>query len=138
MLKIEPMSLLEVRQAWGWVRNGLLTVIEKCRERYEPEDVWTAVMAGQSHIWRIEFKQDDIGFAVLRRDMDPDGPVLFLWCLWAEPGSLMRHRKQLYDRMKELARRIGARRMRFESPLNGWLGMSEYFDAVKTTFESEV
>ena len=137
MLKIEPMSLLEVRQAWGWCRNGLLAIIGICHERWEPEDVWTAVMAGNAFVWRVTVRDDDIGFMVLRRDMDTDGPALFIWACWAEPGALAEWQRDLISRLDELAQRMGAKRIRMESSRNGWRGL-DYFDAVRTIYEREV
>lgn len=137
MLKIEAMNLLEVRQAWGWVRNGLLSIIGICRERWEPEDVWTAVMAGNAFVWRVVVNGDDIGFLVLRREVDTDGPVLFIWCLWTEPNALVEWQRDLIARLDELAQRMGAKRIRMESSRGGWRGL-EYFDAVRTIYEREV
>lgn len=135
MLSVHPMSLPEVRQDWGWVRNGLLEVIGRCSERWSPEDVWTSVMGGQSFLWRIERAGDDIGFLVLRRLDDPDGPVLFVWAAWAEPGSLTKHAKDLFDRLVELAHRMGAKRLRMESPRKGW---AEWFEQHSIIWEFEV
>lgn len=138
MLTIAPMTLPEVRAAWGWVRNGLLEVIGRCNERYEPEDVWTAVMAQQAFVWRIVMQNDDYGFVVLRRDNDPDGHALFVWAAWAEPGSLLKLRHEFYERLKEVAHRVGAKRIRFESPRKGWDWFKDHFDPVKTIYEGEV
>lgn len=136
MLTIQPMSLLDVRRDFGWIRNGLLEVIGRCKERYAPEDVWTEVMAGNAFCWRIESAADDIGFLVLKRLMDPDGPVLFIWCVWAEPGALMKHAPDLFERLKELAHRMGSKRMRFESSRKAW-GFLDYFDERSVIYEAE-
>lgn len=135
MLTIAPMTLPEVRADWGWIRNGLQTVIGVCQERWAPEDVWTEVMAGNAFVWRIERTGDDIGFLVLRRLLDPDGPVLFIWALYAEPQSLARHGKELFERLREIAHRIGAKRIRMESPRKGW---ADWFEAHSTIWEYEV
>lgn len=137
MLTIQPMSLLDVRRDFGWIRNGLLEVIGRCKERFAPEDIWQQVMANVMHVWRIESSHDDIGFLVLRRDVDPDGPVLFIVALWAEPGSLGKHKVELFERLKELSHRMGAVRMRHESSRDEWLAV-DYFTPVKRVFECEV
>ncbi len=116
MLTITPMTLPEVRQEWAHIRNGLLEVIGRCKERYEPEDVWTAVMGGNAYAWRIVIKGDDIGFLILRREVDVDGPALFIWCC------------------DELGQRMGAKRIRMESSRKGWRGM-DYFEPVRTIYE---
>ena len=137
MLTISAMTLPEVRQEWGWLRNGLLEVIGRCKERYEPEDVWTAVMAGNAFVWRVVVRGDDIGFLVLRREMDTDGPALFVWALWTEPNALVEWQRELISRLDELAQRMGAKRIRMESSRGGWRGL-DYFDPVRTIFERGV
>jgi hypothetical protein len=137
VLTIQPMSLLDVRRDWGWIRNGLLEVIGRCHERWSAEDCWTAVQAGNAFAWRIEGAGDDIGFMILRRDADPDGPVLFLWCAWAEPGALIKHSAELMERLKELGHRIGAKRLRFESSRKGW-SFLDYFDQKSVIYEHEL
>lgn len=134
MLTIAPMTPLEFRRDFGWVRNGLLEVIGRCHERWSPEDAWTEVMGGHAFCWRIERAGDDIGFLILKRQMDPDGPVLFIWCAWAEPNSLAKHAQELHDRLVEVAHRMGAVRMRMESPRKGW---AEWFEASSTIWEYE-
>jgi hypothetical protein len=137
VLTILPMSLLDVRRDWSWVRNGLLEVIGRCKERWSPEDCWTAVQSGNAFVWRVEGAGDDLGFMILRRDMDPDGPVLFVWALWTEPGALDKKRGDLFERLRELAHRMGAKRIRMESSRKGWQGL-DFFEPVKTIFEAEV
>lgn len=137
MLKIEPIPLPEVRVAWNWIRNGLLAVIGICRERWSPEDAWTEIQAGNAFVWRIETAHDAIGFLLLKRVMDPDGPVLFIWAAWCEPGSLLRHKAELFERLKELSHRMGAKRIRYESSRDEWLAV-DYFTPVRRVFEYEV
>ena len=137
MLTIHPMSLPEVRQDWTFIRNGLLEVIGRCKERYLPEDVWQAVMAANAYIWRIETAHDEIGFLVLRRDYDADGPVLFIWCCWCKPGSLVKHSSDLMERLKEVGHRIGAKRLRFESTRKAW-SFLDVFEERSVIYEREL
>ena len=46
MLTIQPMTALDARRDWGWIRNGLLEIIGRCHERWAPEDVWQAIASG--------------------------------------------------------------------------------------------
>jgi hypothetical protein len=137
VLTIQPMTLLDARLGWNYIRKGLLEVIGRCKERYLPEDVWQAVMAGTAFVWRIETAHDEIGFLILRKDMDPDGPVLFLWCAWAEPGSLVKHAPELMERLKEIGHRIGAKRLRFESPRKGW-SFLDFFEERSVIYERAI
>jgi hypothetical protein len=137
MLTIKPLTLPEVRAAWGWVRNGLLEIIGRCHERWAPEDAWTAIMAGNAHVWTITTASDEIGFLLLRKVDDPDGPAIFVWACWCEPGSLIKHAADLMERIKEVAHRIGAKRIRMESSRKGW-AMLDYFDQRSIIYEAEV
>jgi hypothetical protein len=137
MLTIAPMTPLEARRDWGWIRNGLLEIIGRCHERWAPEDVWAQVQNGTAFAWRIEGVGDDIGFLILRRDMDPDGPALFIWAAWCEPGSLVKHAADLLERLKELAHRMGAKRIRFESSRKAW-SFLDHFEARAVIYEREV
>lgn len=125
----------EVREAWGWIRNGLLDVIARARAIYTPEDVYIAIAGGQAHVYEIEHAGDALGFAVLQKIADPDGAALFIWALWAEPGALALKSVTLFTELDNLARSIGARRIRMHSPRKGWV---RYMDNVSTIFEREV
>jgi hypothetical protein len=131
------MTALEVRAGWSWIRKGLQEVIGRCAERYMAEDVWAAVMAGNAFIWKIDSAHDEIGFLVLRKENDPDGPALFLWCAYAEPGSLVKHAGELMERLKELGHRMGAKRLRFESPRKAW-SFLDYFEEKSRIYEHQL
>ncbi len=139
MLAISPLTQQHVRQEWGWIRNGLLEVIGRCQERWSPEDVWTEVMAGHVFVWRITVAHDDIGFLVLRKMDDADGPVLFIWALWTEPDALLRKLPELHERLIEVCHRLGAKRIRMESPRKGWIVLERLnFTERSVNYEYEV
>lgn len=137
MLTIQPMTALDARRGWNWIRRGLQEVIGRCGESWLAEDAWTEIMAGTAFVWKIDAAHDEIGFVLLRRQNDFDGPVLFIWALYAEPQSLVRHGDELFDRLKEIAHRIGAKCIRMESSRKGWQGF-DYFKPVKTIYEASV
>ena len=136
MLSVHPMSLPEVRQDWNHIRNGLLKVIGICGESWMPEDAWQEIMAGNAFVWSIK-THEDIGFMLLRKQNDFDGPVLFVWALYAEPQSLVNHADELYEKLKELGRRIGSNKIRMESSRKAWDGL-KYFKPVKTIYEAGI
>lgn len=132
-----PKTWPEVREAWGWVRNGLLDVIAETKERWLPEEVFAALQAGTAHLFALDKDGDEVGFVILRRLLDPDGPVLFVWCLWSEPGAVIVQWRELRDHLRDMALRMGAKRMRFESPRKGYQFFHE-FEPVKTIYELEI
>jgi hypothetical protein len=139
MIVIKPLTLPEVRAAWGWVRNGLLEIIGRCHERWAPEDAWTAIMAGNAHVWTITTASDEIGFLILRKIDDPDGPVLFIWALWTEPNAILRKLPDLHERLIELCHRMGAKRIRMESPRKGWCVLEKLnFTERSVNYEYEI
>ena len=90
MLTLVPHTWQQVRANWGWIDNGLQTIIGKTRDGWMPLDVWTALRANTSFLYAISKDGDDIGFLVLRQDQHHDGPCLFIWCMWAEPDLYAR------------------------------------------------
>jgi hypothetical protein len=137
MLRLRPLTLQEVRASWGWIRNGLLAVIDRCRARWMPEDAWGEVMAGRAFVYTIDASGDEIGFALLQQRSDGDGPVLFIWAMWTEPGAGIAQREAIQDELERLASEIKAKRIRMESSRDGWDGI-DYWTPVQTIFEHEV
>lgn len=137
-LELRARTPQQVRKEWGWIRNGLLTILQRTREQWLPEDVWQSLQAAQSFLWVVHKDGDDVGFLVLRKDADFDGPVLFIWLCWTEPQVLTDCHATLIERLDEIAARIGAKRVRFQSPRAGWRGFEDYFAAVQTVFQREV
>lgn len=132
---LRPMPASEAREAWGWIRNGLLEVIARCRAIWTPEDVYVAIAAGHAHIYEIENEGDALGFCVLKKLADFDGATLFVWALWGDPGSMQQRSAEIFRQLDMLAQHIGAKRIRMESPRKGWV---RYMDAVATVYEREV
>lgn len=136
MIELRARTTQQVREEWGWIRNGLLTIIERTRESWLPEDVWQSLQGGHSFLWVVHKDGDDVGFLVLRKHDDFSGPVLFIWCCWFEPGAMRDCVADVVARLDEIAARIGAKKVRFESPRNGWGGfLAEQFAAVNTIYE---
>lgn len=132
------MAVQEARAAWGWIRNGLLAVIEKTHERWTPEDVWSMVAANQAHVYALEVRDNDCGFFVLRLLPDFDGPALFVWAMWCEPGLFNGFDEgvgKMFLELDKLALAVKAKRIRAESPRCGW---ERFFDVRATIYEREV
>ena len=135
MLRLIPPA--QLHDVWGWVRNGLMDCIGRTQERWLPEDVFVHIKAGTSHLFAIEHKGDDVGFTVLCQHADSDGPVLFVWALWVEPGAGKPIEGALYEALEQKAREIGARRVRMQSPRKGWERRA-YWTQTAAIYEHEV
>ena len=139
MVKFEAIALPDVRKSWGWIRNGLMAVIERCPSTWIPEDVWTEVMARRAFVYALQHDGDEVGFAVLQPRSDGDGTVLFVWALWVEPGALhaQARRDEVHGELLRLAREIGVRRGRMEWNRGGGEGVA-FWTPVMTIYEHEV
>jgi hypothetical protein len=137
VIALRPQSWQQVRNQWGWVRNGLQAIIERTNERWMPEDIWVALRGANAFLHNIDKDGDDVGFLVLQQHSDPDGPALFVWAMWCEPGALMSCKTEFFERLREVAQRIGAARIRMESPREGWEWVG-YLDPVLTVYEAEL
>ena len=115
---------------WPWVRAGLDKVIERAGADWTPGQVYTALTSGTALLY-IAGAED--GFMVVQRQMDSRGPILFVWALYGDCADEQDAHFKFTD---ELARSIGADRIRMESPRKGW---ARFGFKVKTmTYEREV
>ena len=135
-MRLKPLSPDEAYASWGWIRSGLLAVIERNEKaRFLPEDVYMRVRNGTAWIWTIG--EDEIGFMVLTQEFDPDGLVMYIWALWLEPDSGRPHEGEIYEALEDLARSIKAKRVRMQSSRKAW-ERREFFEQVSTVYEHEV
>lgn len=106
---IDPNNL---RQWWGFIRPGLLKILEKSPEPWIPEDVYADCFSGRSMLWIAQDDARPVGFAVLQ----PQGTALHVWCVHLERGHLETGMQHLL----EIARNGNAERLTFESWRPGW------------------
>ena len=135
MLRLIPAAKLY--DVWGWVRNGLVDCAGKTQERWLPEDVYLAIKGGSAFLYAIEHKGDEIGFTVLCQHNDPDGPCLFVWAMWTEPGAGAPVEGMICSALEAKAREIGAKRIRMQSPRKGW-ERKAYWRQTAALYEHEV
>jgi len=137
MVVLRPLDPGGAHEMWGWIRSGLLSIIEKTRPHYLPEDVYTRIRNGTAWLYVYAADGDDIGFAVLTQEHDPDGLVLFVWVLWCEPGSAVVRLPEMYAETEKLAQQCKAVRIRMQSPLRGWERQT-FFNKVAAVYEREI
>ncbi len=113
---LRPLDAGHVYNSWDWIRPGVEQVIKRTEAHFRPEDVYTRLRNGTA--WLYLIGAEEFGFVVITQEHDPDGMVLFVWCLWTEPHKL-RPVKQAFDSaLDELAKTAGAKRIRWQSPRN--------------------
>jgi hypothetical protein len=102
---------------WDWVRDGLVKIVAKTRDDWRPEDVYTELRTGAAKLHLIYVEQEMVGFVVTQ--IWPgyhSGPRLFVRALWGEPHALAPVEVELMDAIRDLARKVGARAVRMNSP----------------------
>lgn len=118
----------EIKDTWPMVRKGLERIIEKISPDWIPEDVYMALMCGSSTLHLCYTEDEYDGFLVLTPVKDYGQSVLFIWCAYGKAKNHM-------DEIKEIARQIGAKKIRFASPRKG---LSKRYRPITTIYEEEV
>lgn len=126
-----------LRDDWPWVRNGLLTIARRTNSRAWPEDIYNDVANGRSFLWFMYDGEVRAGFLVLQVDKDPDGRVLRVMAFWAEPNRWKVCKTSSYEGLENLARSVGAKRIRMGSPRRGW-AREGFFREVSRVYEHEL
>ena len=121
-MKLIPLDPKKVASAWPFVRAGCEKVLAKTNDRWIPEDVYMELRSNSAFLYIIEHESDEVGFIVVRRVMDPDGPALFVWIMYTIPGLMKESEnwKMVIAGLDELARSIGAKRIRHYSSRSGF------------------
>jgi hypothetical protein len=136
VIALRPLPWLDARARWEWLRAGLEHVRRKVGgERWLPEDIYGELKAGTAFCYVVELGSTTPAFLIVQRQVDLDGIALFVWVMWAEPHVLTQHMAAVMAELNQLARSIGARRLRHESPRKGW---GRFFIAQRTVYEQEL
>jgi hypothetical protein len=113
---LRPVDPVGVYNRWDWIRAGLEKTFKRTGAKMRPEDVYVRLRANTAWLFALQEEEDDFGFLILTQEHDPDGPVLFIWVLWTEPHKLYPVKQQFYAEVEEMARKTGAKRIRWQSP----------------------
>lgn len=133
---LSPVATQHIGALWDWVRDGL-EVVRKTRPvcTWRPEDVYHELITGQAFLYVIGAED---GFLVVKRCLTSYERVLFVWAMWSPPGALLKHRHQIMDEIKSLARSAGLDRIRMDTTRDAEWAASKLFVPVSTIFECEV
>jgi hypothetical protein len=114
-VRFDPVHPNDLHKVWGWVSDGIWEVIELCKERFRPEDIYCALKRNSA--WLYVFPP---GFIVLEILTDPNNGerALNAWVMHFK-GQLDANRKDVVDFLDDTARKNGCTTIRFGSP-RGW------------------
>jgi hypothetical protein len=124
-------SVETLHDIWPWVKEGLEKLRKKCpKSDWLFEDVYTSIRTGQSVLFIVGQQE---GFTVVQRQVHPCGPVMFVWIL---QGELAHYTDELIEQYKDMARKMGARKIRYNSPRKAWVKWG--FEPVDIVYEMRV
>lgn len=112
-MNVRLISPSDLRQWWGFVRPGLLKVLQKTPEGWIPEDVYTDCYNGKSMLWVGLDDARPIGFMVLK----PRDSSLHVWCAYLQEVG---HFEEGWQHLLNIAQQGDASRITFESWRLGW------------------
>lgn len=113
---------IELHDYWDLVAPGIETVKRRTREGWLREDVYTALKSNSQNV-TMHICQDEageyLGFVVLVLQNGWDGFEMNVWLAYSAIKEVQ-PLEQWFDQIKAIAKRAGAKRVRFESPRQGW------------------
>jgi hypothetical protein len=124
---IPPANL---REEWGWVREGLEKVRDKGHDDWISEDIYCDCFEQRAMLW-IRKKKD--GFMVLQ----PLGKKMHIWAAWLDsknPEDLISGMQTV----KEIAKHGGCTGITFSSNRSGWARRAKSLGAKPSTWEVEL
>lgn len=123
----------EVRRDWAYISEHLRRILRKTKEKWLPEDVYTAVITGNSACMVVYDGQEKAGVLIVRRDVEAftGTPFLFVWCVSLKNTDF----DLALAELRKFADSIGVKSIRGESPRPGWMRRARLISA---TYEFEV
>ena len=118
--RIEVIDPCHIQRWWPLVRAGLVTIVEKTKPDWIPEDVYRALRNQTAALWLGYFGTMYVGFAVVNEQQNPfnGDRTLMVWCTYMRVSGYLDSflRKVLSD-----AQESGFDVVTFQSPRRGWL-----------------
>ena len=139
MIALSAIPATAIRDVWPLVKPGLDKMLEQYKDRWIPEDVYLALSTGAAFLYLIDIEQETHGFMVLKNFADTDGLALFVWVIYADPQMLKQEDRyeEILSQLDELARKVGAKRIRHYSHRGGWTA-KKMFKLKMHIYEREV
>lgn len=105
----------DIGKHWKFVREGLQYVVDKTKDRWLPEDVYMHIKSGNMGLY---MQDSSDGFAVLQPVKGWDGTELYIFCGYSRDKHDVV--MQDIDSIKDIAKSIGAKRIKFQSNRKGF------------------
>lgn len=109
---IHPNNLHDV---WDLVREGLTRIHDRSSDRWKIEDVYWQL---KNNGYTLHVCDGNKGFAILQTVIGWDGPEVFVFCAYVVPGEKVID--EAFAEIKDMARSINAKRIKFQSMRKGW------------------
>lgn len=126
----------ELHSVWPTIRPGLEITAKKAPGGWIPEDVYLSIKTGDAVLHTAIVDSYYKGFLVSKAIDTLEGRKLLLWICHIEDDLLDDNLEQV----KEWAKNIGAVKIQFQSPRNGWERRAEAlgFTPTMIVYETDV
>lgn len=104
-----------IHSHWDVVKEGIQRIHERAPDRWKAEDVYHMIKSNSLGLYMVN---DGDGFALLQPIRGWDGPEMYVFAAYLKPG--MDFIRDCFDEVKEIAKGMGARRIKFQSKRKGW------------------
>lgn len=123
----------EVRRQWEYISGHLQRILRKTREKWIPEDIYAALMSGNSACMIVTDDGEKAGLLIVRREIEDFSgiPYLFVWCVSLKNTDF----DLALAELRKFADSVGVKSIRGESPRPGWMKRARLLSA---TYEFEV
>ena len=100
---------------WEFVKEGLQRIHDRSTDRWLAEDIYWMLKGNQ---YSLHIVDDNKGFVILQSVKGWDGLEVFVFCAYIVPGHDVMD--AAFAEVQEMARSVGAKRVRFQSMRKGW------------------
>ena len=114
---IHPDNLHSV---WDFVLEGLKRIHSRSQDRWKPEDIYWQIKTGN---YSLHLVDDNKGFVILQIINGWDGKECFVFCAYIVPGEAAI--EDAFEEVKQMARSVNAKRVKFQSMRKGWSKRAE-------------
>jgi len=106
----------DLKQHWEYVRKGAERIKSRCDSRWDIEDLFLLLKLEKAALYMIKSEQID-AFVILQLNEGYDGKEVNIFAAYSDVKEVMEYALPL---VKAEAKRIGAIRLTFCSPRDGW------------------